>query len=113
MSLRRMKTLYCVAVIAVSIMLANVGSIVYWLAAVTVLAGALPVFRAIQRIGAFHEKQRTLAAVTDLLVQSHPDSLQSGRVALDRQTTEQSAEAAPRVSDRSRRSTRSNPAHSE
>lgn len=47
MSLRRIKMLYCVAAIAIGILLAAVGGLVYWLAAACVLGGALPMFRAL------------------------------------------------------------------
>lgn len=42
MSLRRIKTLYCLAVIAIGVLLAALGGWVGWLAAVLVLSGALP-----------------------------------------------------------------------
>lgn len=44
MSLARIKTLYCVAVIAIAIVLDCTGEIVGWATAVVMLAGALPVF---------------------------------------------------------------------
>lgn len=47
MSLRRIKTLYCVAVISIAIVLVSQGSFVGWATAVVVLSGALPVFGAI------------------------------------------------------------------
>ncbi len=45
MSLRRVKTLYCIAVMAIGILLASTGDLAYWLASVIVLGGALPLYR--------------------------------------------------------------------
>lgn len=49
MSLRRIKTLYCLAVIAIGVLLAALGGWVGWLAAVLVLGGALPGWKAVER----------------------------------------------------------------
>lgn len=48
MSLRRIKTLYCVAVISIGILLASHGEVVSWAASIIVLGGALPMFGAIR-----------------------------------------------------------------
>jgi hypothetical protein len=45
--MRRVKTIYCLAVIAVAIVLSCTGGLVGWIAAIIVLAGALPMFRAV------------------------------------------------------------------
>lgn len=50
MSLHRLKTLYCIAVIALGIILAVVGGIVGWIAAILILGGALPGWGVAERI---------------------------------------------------------------
>lgn len=45
MSLVRLKTLYCIATMAISILLAFFGGWIGWLAAVLILASALPAWR--------------------------------------------------------------------
>lgn len=45
MSLARLKTLYCIAVMAVGTLLAFFGGVVGWLAAVLILSSALPAWR--------------------------------------------------------------------
>lgn len=52
MTLRRIKVLYCVAVISIAVVLACVGGVVGWLTAIVMLGGALPVFGAIRRASA-------------------------------------------------------------
>lgn len=47
MSLRRIKTLYCVAVISIAVVLACVGGTVGWVTSIVMLCGALPMFRAV------------------------------------------------------------------
>lgn len=47
MSLARLKTLYCIAVMAVGTLLAFFGGVVGWLAAVIILSSALPAWRAV------------------------------------------------------------------
>lgn len=49
MTLPRIKALYCIAVIAVAIILDWVGGWVGWVTAVVVLSGALPMFDALVR----------------------------------------------------------------
>lgn len=44
MSLHRIKTLYCIAVISIAVILDCVGGLLGWTAAVVLLAGALPLF---------------------------------------------------------------------
>lgn len=50
MPLRRIKTLYCVTVMAVAVLLFAAGGIIYWAASIVLLAGALPIFRLIRRV---------------------------------------------------------------
>lgn len=50
MPLRRIKTLYCVTVMAVAVLLFAAGGIIYWAASVVLLCGALPIFRLIRRV---------------------------------------------------------------
>lgn len=45
MSLSRVKTIYCVSVIAIALVLDCTGGAIGWIAAVVLLAGALPLFR--------------------------------------------------------------------
>lgn len=47
MSLARLKTLYCIAVMAVGTLLAFFGGVVGWLAAVLILSSALPAWRVV------------------------------------------------------------------
>ena len=47
MSLRRIKTLYCLAVIAIGVLLAALGGWIGWVAAVLVLSGALPMYHSL------------------------------------------------------------------
>lgn len=47
MSIRRLKTLYCISVIALALILAASGTIGY-IAAIIMLTGALPMFRAVE-----------------------------------------------------------------
>lgn len=76
MSLRRVKVLYCVAVVSIAVVLVCAAGLIGWIVAIIVLAGALPMFGAIHQIGAHYEKQRTLTAITDLFVPT-PDRLSS------------------------------------
>jgi hypothetical protein len=50
MTLRKVKILYCIAMIAIGVLLAADGGWVYWLASVTILSVALPAFRLIRRV---------------------------------------------------------------
>lgn len=78
MSLRRIKTLYCVAVISVGILLASHGEIVSWAASVIVLGGALPMFRAVSgamKTATLHDVEqqaRIIADQTELSQQPKP-----------------------------------------
>lgn len=45
--MRQVKTVYCVAVISVAVILASAAGLIGWVAAIIVLAGALPMFRAV------------------------------------------------------------------
>ena len=47
MPLARLKTLYCIAAMAIGTLLAVLGGFVGWLAAVLILASALPAWRAV------------------------------------------------------------------
>jgi membrane associated rhomboid family serine protease len=82
MSLRRIKTLYCLAVIAIGVLLAALGGWVGWLAAVLVLSGALPMFRVIGRAEHQQRQQGKEDALTDLVDSLvHQDIPQSGHEA--------------------------------
>lgn len=50
--MRRIKTLYCVAVIAIAIVLSCTGGLIGWITSIVVLAGALPMFRVVRRASA-------------------------------------------------------------
>lgn len=52
MSLRKVKTLYCIAVMAIAIVLAVLGHWVGWVTAVVLLSGALPGWRLATRTAA-------------------------------------------------------------
>lgn len=75
MTLRRVKTIYCLSIIAVAIILASHGGILEWAASIAMLAGALPVLRKAQRLAAAHERERVLREVTAAVVSpEHRDS---------------------------------------
>jgi predicted Na+-dependent transporter len=59
--MRRVKTIYCIAVIAIAIILVSFGQLIGWLAAIVVLAGALPMFRVVTQTSA----DATLTAVEE------------------------------------------------
>lgn len=72
MSLRRIKTLYCVAVISIALILACTGGLIGWVASIVLLGGALPMFRAMWNAGtqeALDKSERTadliLASLTE------------------------------------------------
>lgn len=50
--MRRAKTIYCIAVIAIAVILASVGGLIGGIAAIVVLVGALPMFQAVKRASA-------------------------------------------------------------
>jgi len=92
MKLERVRLLYCIAVIAIAVILDCTGGFIGWTAAVVVLAGALPLFNIGCQAAANREKQRTLAEVTDVVAPpEHQDTHQSGTAARDHLTSEQSA----------------------
>lgn len=92
MSLERIKNLYCIAVIAIAIVLDCTGEMIGWATAVVMLAGALPVFNCATRIAANQEKQRTLEAVTDVVAPpSHQDIPLSVPAVQDHLTSERSS----------------------
>lgn len=101
MSLRRIKTLYCIAVIAIALILVDAAGVLGWVTAVVVLAGALPMFRAIQ----WHERRRTLTRLAERagLSLGHEDNLQFAVSDRDLLTAPQSAEATRAASDQYRR----------
>lgn len=47
--MRRVKTIYCIVVISIALILASVGGLLGIITAIIVLAGALPMFRAVGR----------------------------------------------------------------
>lgn len=79
MSLGQLKTLYCIAVMAIGTLLAFFGGIIGWLAAVLILTSALPAWRMVvgvirsDTITAFeyrarlraHSKERPATALQD------------------------------------------------
>lgn len=85
MSLRRIKTLYCLAVIAIGVLLAALGGWVGWLAAVLVLSGALPMFRVIGRAAA----GSALTGAWDklILLEDAPHNQSDDQVCEDRKAT--------------------------
>lgn len=54
MSLRQVKTLYCSSAIVVALILVYIGGMLGWITAISLLAGSLPLFKAIQ----FRSEQR-------------------------------------------------------
>ncbi len=63
MSLRRIKLLYCITVVAIAVILASFGQLIGWIAAVVVLAGALPMFGAVKRAAGDSAADETLRIV--------------------------------------------------
>lgn len=49
MTLRQVKVIYWVAVVTIAILLGLAGGLLHWIAAVALVAGALPMFRAVHR----------------------------------------------------------------
>lgn len=82
MTLSRIKTLYCTAVIAIAIILDCVGGWIGWVTAIVVLSGALPMFEAVkeasEHIGAkaaligFHAQLAVLQASVSQNQSTHP-----------------------------------------
>lgn len=71
MSLRRMKTLYCIAVIAIAILLFATGSFVYWIASMVLLGGALPGWRIATREASDQGASEALRVVKHHLRRRH------------------------------------------
>lgn len=68
MSLRRIKTLYCVAVISIGVLLASHGEVVSWAASVIVLSGALPMFNAVSgamKTATLHDVEQQAQIIAD------------------------------------------------
>lgn len=63
MSLHQLKTVYCLAVIAIGILLASHGGVVSWLASIALLAGALPMFNAVSGVAGDDAADETLKVV--------------------------------------------------
>lgn len=92
MSFRRIKTLYCLAVIAIGVLLAALGGWIGWIAAVLVLGGALPMFRVIGQQSEQNTKRQTLQELTvDLIAPGHLDTPESDLSTQDHLTSQQSA----------------------
>jgi hypothetical protein len=71
MTLHRIKNLYCITAIAIGLLLASAGGVVCYVAAIVVLAGALPMFRAVS--GATKRQTlRSLASDLGVDLDSHP-----------------------------------------
>lgn len=68
MSLRRMKTLYCIAIISVAIVLAFLGQWATWIMSVLLLASALPSWSLIGKSW----KAETLTALEQRRVRANP-----------------------------------------
>lgn len=49
MSLRQVKTVYCLAAITLALILVYAGGLVCWIAAISLLTGSLPLFSIIRR----------------------------------------------------------------
>lgn len=63
MSLRRMKTLYCVSAISIALILAALAGGIGEIAAIILLAGALPMFNIIFKTGEQRGKNDLLRAI--------------------------------------------------
>lgn len=84
MSLRRAKTLYCIAVMAIGILLASTGELAYWIASVIVLGGALPLYRVMGH-AVFDESLDD--AESALVAEQRRRDLQVARAAVDQHAT--------------------------
>jgi hypothetical protein len=69
MPLRRTKMLYCIIMIAIGVLLAANGSLIYWLTSVLVLSGALPGWRIITRAASDQGADEALSVVEHRLQQ--------------------------------------------
>jgi hypothetical protein len=81
--MRQVKTVYCVVVISLAIILASIGGLLGIITAIIVLVGALPMFRAVTGAA---EDQGAAEAVSDL--RRHWHDQQGARA-----TTNQSSDA--------------------
>lgn len=63
MSLRRMKTLYCIAAMALAIILTWTGILLCWIAAVALLSGALPGWSIATRVASDQGADQALSVV--------------------------------------------------
>lgn len=54
MSLRKVKTVYLIAVIVLAVLLATLGDVICWIAAIVLLVGALPMFKVMGRAFSEH-----------------------------------------------------------
>lgn len=92
MSLKRIKMLYCIAVIAIGVLLATTGGVLGWIAAVLVLSGALPMFRVIDHQSKQNTKRQTLQELTaDLIAPGRPNIPESDLSTQDHLTSRRSA----------------------
>ena len=83
MSLRRITTLYCIAVIAIGVLLATLGGFVGWLAAMLVMGGALPLYRLISWQNAQAGREGVLIDLANDLIPDHRDNPLSAPEAQD------------------------------
>jgi hypothetical protein len=63
---RRAKTLFCVAAMAIGILLYVAGGVVYWVASITVLGGALPSWALIERAMLAHAFEQAATFLEEL-----------------------------------------------
>lgn len=63
LSLHQAKTIYCLAVILIAVILAIVGGLVGWGVSIAMLAGALPLFNLVTRAAGDDAADETLKVV--------------------------------------------------
>ena len=72
MTLRRMKTLYCIAVMAIGILLTALGGLLGWIAAILLLSGALPGWAIATRAASDQGASEALSVVKHHLRRRNP-----------------------------------------
>jgi hypothetical protein len=80
MSLRRVKQLYCVAIMFFAIALACTGGLIEWIVAVLMLAGALPMFALVKRAAS---KSALIGFRQDLSLEAIPHNQPTDQVSED------------------------------
>jgi hypothetical protein len=71
--MRQVKTVYCVVVISLAIILASIGGLLGVITAIIVLVGALPMFRAVNGVSELAGATKALQRLQHRLTTEAPD----------------------------------------